>query len=559
MKESILYLCERTKITSKQWMCSILLRINDDKLIDEVFTRIFVFNADDSDINIIYDRLFALYKEKNFSPYWSIVKFEIIIDFIARLTLKLSENKIIEFLKDFITFALNVDNEKHFFICEAINKAFYKMKYHMSKKILLEIKSELLRVPTNKTDPMTLNDYLGYEAFTDIKDEYLEILDGVKSQDENIRRSALLRLLRITDYISANNKDNEICTVLWGESDNLPQAKDLRLVAWETLPHPQHIDFQNIYKKYLLKHPSFNFANNMKGVRFGSGISKSSDIREFLHFFVITSHSFNTLDFSHVVWNPNELVTLINQVKTYVENEKDYINDRDDWDFDINLPYNIALATYYIASEALSLDVTSDDFWLAYEDVKQVLNEIEFNTLHLNFIHELKNNTELTSDIKCSIEQNIYSSDYKLVLTSFETIISIESSREKDSIDFEWSINVLKSMFLRMPYLDSRCLSISLGQINRILVRIIFENCLQESLEFIESSLGILKRNFDIKKHDEYLLEVAVNLARFVRYIYKQYNNVELPSQIVNAIKYFRKSELPETRNIWYDCDVVAE
>ena len=555
MKEAVLCLSETKLISSKQWAWSILLRINDDKLINEIFTRIYVFNADIEDINLLHERLFVLYKEKNFDQYQSIVRFEVIIDVIARLSLKLSEEKIIEFLKDFVVFASTVDSNAHFFICESIKASFFTFKYHMSEKILIEIKSELLSFSNNKIDPIVLNDYLEYEAFTDIEKEYIDILSGIRSQDEVRRKAALLRLTRITNFISANDKTNEVCAAIWGESNDLSQNRDLLITFGETLPHPQHIDFQSIYKEYLLKHSSFNLDKNVRGIRFGVRSSKSNEIREFLKVFLRSSRSFCRLDYTVINWSSDEIVTLIERVKAYIVYEKDYINEKDDWDFDVNLPYNIALATYYIANEALFANVASGEFWIAYEEIKRIFSEIEFETLHLDLIQELRNNAELSSDIKCLIEQNIYSGDYKFILTSFEMLMSINLIRENNSIDFIWCINTLKAMFVRIPYLDSLCLNKILRQINVFPARVIFENCLQEALEFIDVSIGILKRKFEAKSYDEDLIEVAFNLAHFIRNIYEycRKQGIELPYQIVSAINYFKKSELPEIRNIWYD------
>ena len=534
---------------SQLWRWSMILRINDEKIINQFFTRIYIYKCDQSQILKLYEKLYNLYLHRNKHIRWidriHIISLSTISDMISRLALKLEYTVWIEFLKNFIKDVGDMTDNEVEYNKKYIDNVYKKFKFYMSAEIITEIRDELLLAPKTNCDPITLNDFIYIKNIETSEEKILDLVKDFQSLEDEKKRKVILKLNMVSESETFKANTEKIIECVWNNNNELPNIDRLIPFVWERLFDIKDVDFSKLYKEYILSYKLYKYS-----------------IHDFLRIFYSTLKYNNSSTI--VDWNSEDFIIIIGKINDYINGNtsgKMDIFDEDDNDSIIRTYNKIADIIYFILSECLINNTLNDSLENEINTLSNKLKELKVDTISIYTAINVNKLPTLSVEIKNyihGIRYNMGDNSVEFIIHSL-TIILIKM--EIDSADYIWAYKVLSDVIDITPYSNYKYTIRIYDQIpfiinaykNKDIINLILLN-LEKRLDILIGKLNQVDNTDMNTIADEDILELLFHISRTIYHL-NMLDYVEDKITLNSIISKLNDLNLPEIRILKSDID----
>ncbi|WP_187261735.1 anti-phage defense-associated sirtuin Dsr2 [Pontibacter beigongshangensis] len=318
---------KRISSHSPNWALVVLLRLGDAKVVDNIFTRLFVFKMNTGEADELIDHYITAYHQIQQKQLFNLSSS--IPEILSRLTVRCSDQskiKILEFLKQ-----LYLSNQKR--NLTGIPNLLKRVLASSSSELQASILVSLLDFPLLDQDIIGFPEPFYYINFASgeidsskvrINKDIINSLLIETSQIGFKRKIALLRLGKLNEFkLLDKNQSKSFGKALWMFKDvesELPSDSPFYVSAYLHFPHPKNINLKNIIKNYLLNHP-FPLENTES--KKGKGITITHGYIQILEEFR------RGLSTTELQWTDEEVISLYNKIIEWWECDKSYLKKED--------------------------------------------------------------------------------------------------------------------------------------------------------------------------------------------------------------------------------------
>lgn len=267
------------------WKMSLIAQSNNDKLIDQIFTRETIGATCKEDINSLFQSLISLaelYKlEDDYYRKKYIISMKNILDILSRLVIFMPDESVIQFLR----FLSRTSRSGERCIDKDIYNILERISTRFNGTVAASCQSMIFK---EFGDRFHLASYFSKFSFDideeNVRDYYLGAIQLAGKQDMKERECGISQLLLLWKNHKLEDLAERIEGVLW-EGDELPHSELYYPFIWEELPHPNKVRFSELYYQYLLEDRYLTSATNFGAVRTNS----LDSVHYYLNFFYSTS------------------------------------------------------------------------------------------------------------------------------------------------------------------------------------------------------------------------------------------------------------------------------
>lgn len=528
------------------WKLSLAARTDQEKIIDQIFTRKIMLNLTELDKNKLFEMLLKVSKLYSVNDRYDQKKYLIsvnnILKILSRLSVFMADNKLVDFIEILNKFSKKDDSFiKGDFkkILDIISTRFNKYIAEACQKIIfMDFNVEYHLASYFKGISFAIS-----EKNVDIF--YSNALRLSKSEGINERDNGLACLLVLWQNNPLGKYKDEIIRSFWGKcTETLPKTDLYYPLIWEELPHPELIDFSKLYYDYL-KNTSFvesvtklgNVSNNSYG-----------SVYNYLIFYFMTS----SISISHnkkILFDEELAHKILNRSYNFIIHEKslleyDFMGEREECEKKF---LKVSELVAYVYCEIIKNKMDSINFSLI-DDIRNELKECKISTVAIDMIEMIKN--EQINECIDLFENVILSKNkknYASVFAGLQGLVYLKA-KSSQSISFENFFNAIK--YLDIEY--SKTIWIYLTSLLRYPF---FIN--QEAQKYISCSI---KKCIDIyeelaKRGERYYLDGLYNcvvaLHQYKRCIV-QFKSIET-EELKQCINRAKQIDNYEITNIWSD------
>lgn len=541
------------------WKWSSIIRTNDAKIINTFFTRELIVSAQSKWIEEVYDQLIKLShlfsSTSSISRQRKIVTQKTIFDILTRFSIVVNDDKVIQLIS-MITERIKDSDD---FDSREIIEFLGRLKHSLNSVVISHYFIKLLE--SDSIPLMFLLTFLDsnvkFEKPEICDDIYNRVIIELKSPNQNTRDRGIAKAILINTYSNFGNFETEIGQALWGQlnENGFPKCNIFNIWVWEELPHPNNIDFIDLYNQY------FNEPKFIRAVSGGtiSGISSiDNPINEYIIFFRRNS-SFTNVNHSNIkiFWTPQYFVKIINYIYDYLDNEKRLLTlkmdifgmDKEGEKRFIKLGDFVALLT----AQAYLSNLITDEVKSAFSKVKLLLEEFSLTTNSINIMDKVFANDLSEKDIKRLMNQIIVGSrdELRQVMNSINILLAFELNSVKN-------INVssqLVKLINSLKYFETQRSSAVIYQLtyvidHQLLTKEDFRDIIIES--FREN---LEKLDLSLNDSDRDLIESIYSLSLLVRRYYDGLiqNEIKISEEFLIIIEELSHAKLKEVRYMWED------
>lgn len=427
------------------WKLSLIARSNNDKLIDQVFTRETIGAACERDIGKLFRSLASLaglYEpEDDYFQKKYIISLKNLLDILSRLVVFMPDESVVQYLMILGRISRNGDSR----IDKDINRILQRIATRFNGVVAVSCQGLIFK---EFGVQFHLASYFSEFPF-DIdkeyaRDYYLSAIQlvgkGVKERDCGISR-----LLLLWKNHKLEDLRKRIEEVLW-DGDVLPGSELYYPFIWEELPHPADVKFSELYYRYLLED---RYLTSVTG--FGVVRTNSLDsVRNYLNFFYATS-GMSKRKIEKVAFDEKLAVFMLDTALNFIQHEKSLLNnDFEKYSAEKKFEYIVELtALIYIQSIdrgfAASVNGKINEIWKILEDNQVVTDAIrmvdEINNARYSLCMEIFENTVLSRNQK----------NYSSVFTGIRCLLFHFESKGESNAEID---SLFKKFMGSIKYLD---------------------------------------------------------------------------------------------------------
>lgn len=272
--------------TSAYWKIAFVAEANDNKIIEQVFTRKTLESIGREDVKKLFKALMSVANLYQLSDAYNGKKYFLsprnMINVLSRLVVFLSDESIIEFLelisrlsykediiltRDFYTIINRIATRFNGPIAEKMQEIIFKgfnEKYHIASYF----------------------GEIGFEINENKAEEYYRRAINLTKEDNIVKRDCgIAQLLLLWKNHKIEKNSDEIENAVWENmEDSFPKSNLYYHFVWEELPHPSSVNFSALYYSYLLKD---RYVTSVTDKGFLSNDSLDS-VHSYLNFFYST-------------------------------------------------------------------------------------------------------------------------------------------------------------------------------------------------------------------------------------------------------------------------------
>lgn len=241
--------------TSAYWKIAFVAEANDDKIIEQVFTRKTLESIGRADVTKLFKALMSVANLYQLSDVYNVKKYFLsprnMINVLSRLVVFLPDESIIEFLelisrlsykddiiltRDFYTIITRIATRFNGLIAEKMQEIIFSgfnEKYHIASYF----GGIDFQIDENKAE-----------------EYYRRAISLAKEDNIEERDCGIAQLLLLWKNHKLEKYSGEVESAVWGRMEgSFPKSNLYYHFVWEELPHPGSVKFSELYYSYLLK------------------------------------------------------------------------------------------------------------------------------------------------------------------------------------------------------------------------------------------------------------------------------------------------------------------
>ena len=451
------------------WKLSLIARSNNDKLINQIFTRETIEASPKDDIFSLFHSLVSLaelYKKDDCFQVKYIISLKNILDILSRLVIFMPDENVIQYLK--ILGRVSRNGDRH--IEKDIHNILKRISTRFNGNVAESCQNMIFKEFGTQ---FCLANYFSKFSFDidkeSVRDYYLSAIQLAGKEDIKERDCGISQLLLLWKNCKLEDLRKRIEGVLW-EDDQLPRSELYYPFIWEELPHPDPVKFSELYYQYLLGDRYLTSVTDFGVIE----TSSLDSVYNYLSFFYSTSRM-SKRKIEKADFDENLAVFMLDNALNYILHEKkllkkDYEKHSAEKKFEYigdltALIYIQAINKGFVAS----VNGKINEIW-------QILDQNQIVTDAIRMVHEINNGRyslcmEIFENIVLSRNKKNYSSVFtgiRCLLFHFEgkgeRNDDIDSSFEKfmgslKYLDVEYAKTIwieLTSLMMQDYFMDIR-------------------------------------------------------------------------------------------------------
>ena len=533
---------------SKYWKASIIIRSNNEKVINNFLTRETIQSMKKEDIKLLFDNLMNitnLYENDNdyFEKKYFINQ-KNLSDCLSRLCIYLSDDDVIKYMEYLsITSCLGYEHVKEYLV---------RVKSRFNNNIATKIQDIIFKKFHFKYH------IASYFKSIDISDEnlgeyYNNSIEKCLSSDISKRDSGIAELILLWNNKKDESYNNKMITAIYNKgNDKFPETNLYYPFIWENLPHKDEHEFSKLYYDYL---NTYELVKSVEGSTIAINGSLSS-VENYKYFYYAVS-DFSFIECKKVTVDKPLNINILNKLYNFLDNEKTLLDDRYNIfgnKRDVELKFEeiseVVALVYFNSIDSKTLD---DETLSIINKIKDFLTENNINIYTLSIIDNIKKeNYDKCIEYlnKMLFLRNNESSSG--IFLGIQCLLYYLEKNQKSIDNIKQSLLDILSLFKYLDIENSKSiwLNISILIRNRLFEELELQDKIAESIKDC-----IILYKGPAQEGKRYFMDGLYNCIKTLK-IYScqlKKRGVDLSSSLDTTIKYARSIDNEEIKNIFND------
>lgn len=306
------------------WKMSLAVRTNQEKVINQIFTRKTLLNIDNSEKQSLFEKLVEIVKmyaaEDSYDRKKYFVSVKNILSILSRLVVFIEDENIIAFLGILCRFSQKEDP----FIVRDIKKILQIISTRFNGNIANACQNIIFSEFDSQYHLASYFNDVSFEICEeDVEIFYEKALRASLSENICEKDNGLSCLLVLWNNKPLEKYRDDIVIAFWkNHKDTLPTTELYYPFIWEGLPYPESVDFSKLYYKYLMN------TEYVKSVTLAGRVGNNSygSVRDYFSFFYSTS-KISLRKCSKVILNKELANTILTRSYDFIIHEKSLLKD----------------------------------------------------------------------------------------------------------------------------------------------------------------------------------------------------------------------------------------
>lgn len=539
VNDEIMYSSEKV-----YWKMALAARTDQEKVINQIFTRKTILNIDESEKKYLFEMLIKVVKLYSEKDRYDIKKFYMsvknILNILSRLVVFMEDENLIIFLEILSRFSQRYDSH----IAIDINKILQIISTRFNGNIAHACQNTIFSGFHERYHIASYFTNISFKILEDnVEKFYTKALQLSSSEDISERDNGLSCLLVLWKNKPLEKYRDDIITTFWGkDKKTLPISELYHPFVWEELPYPQTVNFANIYYTYLMDTKYIESVTPTGIV----GNDSYGSIRNYCSFFYSVSEiSLRQCD--KVVLDKGLAQTILTRSHEFIVHEKklleyDFMGEKAQCEKKFLIISELVALVY---CESLQNQIISEIYPIV-EKIKKELEECKINTVAIDMVEMLeKNEYDKCIEMFENIILTKNKRDYSSAFIGIQCLVFIHKDRSQD-ISFE-------KFFAAIKYLDIEYAKTLWIQLTPLLRQSFFGD--EKAQKYIASSIS---KCIDLyvelaNKGERYYLDGLYNCIVALYQYHKCINAAEKMEidELKQCVDKAMKIENYEIANIW--------
>ena len=534
----------------KYWKMSLVIRANNDKIVNQMFTRKAIQAISKDEIKNLFDSVIALAKlynpEDNYDWKKYIVSIKNILNILSRLVVFLPDEDVSKYLQ----LLCELSQRKDTLVVRDISKIIERISTRFNSKVASMCQNILFMDFGYQYHLCSYFDDFSFEINKEkVKDYYNNTVSLIKKDDLTERDCGIAQLFVLWKNFRMEDYKKEIESVLWKNKNVLPPSDLYFKFVWEELPHPDSVKFSELYYSYLLEDRYVRSVTDTGYV----GNNSSNSVHSYLNFFYATS-KISLRKCEKVVLDEKLALFMVNTAYDYIMHERKLLERENDFlgeKFDAETKFELIgelIALVYIESVTEGIIETVRQ---KIDTIKEILAGFNVPVEAINMVEAIEHkNYDLCMEVFENAILSKNKKNYSGVFIGIQCLLFyLESQSEKNddlNKSFEYFMGAIK--YLNIEYAKTIWIEMA-----SLIKRSFFmnENAQRYIVAAIRKCLDLYSK--PAQDGERYYLDGLYNC---VKALYGYYNrilefNVAISSELENCVEVAKGIENYEVRNIW--------
>lgn len=427
------------------WKMSLAVRTNQEKVINQIFTRKTLLNIDNSEKQSLFEKLVEIVKmyaaEDSYDRKKYFVSVKNILSILSRLVVFIEDENIIAFLGILCRFSQKEDP----FIVRDIKKILQIISTRFNGNIANACQNIIFSEFDSQYHLASYFNDVSFEICEeDVEIFYEKALRASLSENICEKDNGLSCLLVLWNNKPLEKYRDDIVIAFWkNHKDTLPTTELYYPFIWEGLPYPESVDFSKLYYKYLMN------TEYVKSVTPAGRVGNNSygSVRDYFSFFYSTS-KISLRKCSKVILNKELANTILTRSYDFIIHEKSLLKDNfmGEKDECENKFLVIEELVALIYCEAIQNQLITEVYPLI-EKIKTALSDCRISTIAIDILEMTEKNkleecVDMFENIILTKNKKLYSS----VFTGIQCLVFLKENCDQN-VSFE-------KFFSSIKYLD---------------------------------------------------------------------------------------------------------
>lgn len=234
-----------------QWKMSFIARSNNDKLIEQIFTRETIGAVCKDDVNSLFQELIALadlYKLDDY--FWKkyLISLKNILNILSRLVIFMPDENVIQYLKLLSKVSRNNDCRTK----KDIDNILRRISTRFNSDIAVACQEIIFKEFGVSFHLASYFERFSFIINTENVQDYYHYAIQLAGEKDMVKRDCgVSQLLLLWKNYKIYDLGEIIKEVLWS-NDKLPHSEICFPFIWEELPYPDTVNFSELYYEYLM-------------------------------------------------------------------------------------------------------------------------------------------------------------------------------------------------------------------------------------------------------------------------------------------------------------------
>lgn len=528
------------------WKMALAVMTNQEKVINQIFTRKTLLNIDASEKQYLFEKLIEIAKrystEDSYNRKQYFVSLKNILSILSRLVVFIEDANIIAFLEILCRFSQKKDS----LIIGDIKKFLQIISTRFNGNIANACQNIIFSEFDAQYHLASYFDDVSFEIYEDdVETFYEKALRSSLSEKIYERDNGLACLLVLWNNKPLKKYWDDIVTAFWKNDNGKLPTTDLYFpFIWEGLPHPESVDFSKLYYTYLMN------TEYVKSIT-PSGCEENNSygsVRNYFSFFYLTS-KISLRKCSKVVLNKELANIILNRSYDFIIHEKsllknNFMGEKNECESKFLVIEELVALIY---CEAIQNQLITEIYPLI-EKIKIALSDCKISTTAIDILEMTEKNKleeciDMFENIILTKNKKLYSS----VFTGIQCMVFLKENYNQN-ISFE-------KFFSSIKYLDIEYSKTLWIHLTPLLKQPFFAK--EEHQRYITLSIS---KCIDIyedlaNQGERYYLDGLYNCVEALYRYYKSVSATGLgeTDELKHCVEKAKKIKNYEIANIWSD------